>query len=67
MGVSNPDFTKFTDDKGKPRPHHGAMPKRNGTLSPNVPMGVCATADGSAYVLTIAPLTLIKYTKEQLK
>src|SRR5262245_59731289 len=67
VGISNPDFTTFTDDKGKDKPWHGGMPKRNGTRSPNVPMGVCAMPDGSVYVLTIGPLTLIKYTKEQLK
>jgi hypothetical protein len=67
VGVSNPNFTTFTDDKGKPKPWHHTMPKRNGTLSPWQPMGVCAMSDGSVYVLTIAPFTLIKYTKDQLK
>jgi hypothetical protein len=67
VGVSNPDFTTFTDKSGKPKPWHHGMPKRNGKLSPSTPMGICATASGSVYVLTIGPLTLIEYTKEQLK
>ncbi len=67
VGVRNPDFTTFTDRSGKPRPWHHGMPKRNGTLSPSTPMGVCALPNGSVYVLTIAPLTLIEYTKDQLK
>jgi sugar lactone lactonase YvrE len=69
VGISNSNFTTFTDDKGKPKPWHHTMPKRGdkGTLSPWQPMGVCAMPDGSVYVLTIAPFTLIKYTKEQVK
>jgi hypothetical protein len=66
VGVSNPDFTTFTDASGKPKPWHHTMPMRaGGVLSPWQPMGVCVTKD-AVYVLTIAPLTLIKYERGKL-
>jgi hypothetical protein len=40
---------------------------KDGTLAPWQPMGVCATKDGSVYVYTIAPLTLLRFTKEQVR
>jgi hypothetical protein len=68
VGVANPTFTTFNDAAGKPKPWHHAMRKeKDGTLTPWVPMGVCATKDGSVYVYTISPLVLIRYTKEQVK
>jgi hypothetical protein len=68
VGVANPGFTKFTDDKGKPKPWHHTMPrKKDGTLSPWQPMGVCAVAGGTVYVTTIAPFTLLKFTPEKLR
>ena len=68
VGVANPDFTTFTDGKGKPRPWHHTMPKRkDGTLSPWQPMGVCALPDGTVYLTTIAPFTLLRFSREQLK
>ncbi|MGL4552643.1 MAG: hypothetical protein ACRC33_15830, partial [Gemmataceae bacterium] len=66
LGVANPDFTTFTDEKGKEKPWHHTMPKaKDGTRSPWQPMGVAATADGAVWVKTIAPYTLLKVTKEQ--
>ena len=68
VGVANPNFTTFTDAAGKPKPWHHTMRKaKDGTLTPWVPMGVCAAADGSVYITTIAPFTLLKFVKEQLK
>jgi hypothetical protein len=68
VGVANPDFTTFTDAAGKPKPWHHTMRKaKDGTLAPWQPMGVCATADGNVYVYTIAPLTLLRFTQEQLR
>ncbi len=68
VGVANPNFTRFTDAKGKPLPWHHTMPKAaDGTLSPWQPMGVCALPDGSVYVTTIAPHVLIKFTAAQLR
>lgn len=67
VGIANPNFTTFTDDKGKAKPWHHTMRKaKDGTLTPWAPMGVCATKDGSVYVFTIAPLTLLRFSKEQL-
>ena len=38
------------------------MPRHaDGTLAPWQPMGVCAAADGTVYVTTIAPFTLLKF------
>ena len=68
IGVANPEFTKFTDDNGKPLLWHHTMRKeKDGTLTPWQPMGVCAAKDGSVYVMTIAPFTLIKFGAEQVK
>jgi hypothetical protein len=68
VGVANPNFTTFTDAKGKDKPWHHTMPKaKDGTRAPWQPMGVCATKDGSVYVLTIAPFTLIKFDKNKVK
>ena len=67
VGVSNPDFTSFSDADGKAKPWHHTMPKRaGGILSPWQPMGVCATKD-AVYVMTIAPFTLIKFEREKLR
>jgi sugar lactone lactonase YvrE len=68
VGIANPDFTPLTDKDGKPLPfHHTIRKAKDGTLAPWVPMGVCAAADGSVYVMTIAPFTLLKFTAEQVK
>jgi hypothetical protein len=68
LGVANPDFTSFTDAAGKPKLWHHTMTKRkDGTLSPWQPMGVCASRDGSiVYVLTIAPFTILRYDRKRL-
>jgi hypothetical protein len=68
VGVANPDFTKFTDDNGKPLPWHHTMRKeKDGTLTPWQPMGVCASKDGGVYVMTIAPFTLLKFDADKVK
>lgn len=68
VGVANPNFTTFTGPDGKDKPWHHTMPKaKDGTRAPWQPMGVCATKDGSVYVMTIAPFTLIKLDKGKLK
>jgi hypothetical protein len=56
------------DAAGKPKPWHHTMPKReDGTLAPWQPMGVAALPDGSVWMTTIAPWTLLKFTKAQVK
>ena len=68
VGVANPNYTKFTDDQGKPLPWHHTMRKsKDGTLTPWQPMGVCAGKDGTAYILTIAPFTLLRFAPEAVK
>jgi len=69
VAIANPDYTPFTDAKGKPLPwHHTVRKEKDGTLTPWQPMGVCEARDGSGvYVLTIAPLTLIKIDAAKLK
>jgi hypothetical protein len=62
VGIANPDYTTFTDAAGKPKPwHHTVRKAKDGTLTPWVPMGICASADGRVYVTTIAPFTLLRY------
>jgi hypothetical protein len=68
VAIANPDYTPFTDAKGQPLPwHHTVRKEKDGTLTPWQPMGVCEARDGNVYVLTIAPLTLIKYRAEQVR
>jgi sugar lactone lactonase YvrE len=68
VGVENPDFTSFTDAQGKPKPWHHTMRKaKDGTLTPWVPMGVCAVEDGTVYIETISPFTLLRVAPETLK
>lgn len=68
VGIANPNFTPFVGKDGKPMPWHHALRKaKDGTLSPWVPMGVCAARDGSVYIETIAPFTLIKFSPELLR
>jgi hypothetical protein len=66
--VHNPDFTTFTGLDGKPKPWHHTMRKDpDGHLKPWQPMGVCATKDGTVYVLTIAPFTLLAFDQFRKK
>jgi hypothetical protein len=68
VGIANPDYVSMTDEKGKPRPwHHTLRREKDGTLTPWVPLGVCAGADGSVCILTLAPLTVLRFTPEQLR
>ena len=68
IGVANPDFTSFTGPDGKAKPNHHTMRKaKDGTLTPWVPMGVCGAADGSVYVMTIAPFTLLHIAAEKVR
>ena len=68
VGIANPDYVKRTDDAGKVRPlFHCLRLEKDGTLTPTVPLGIAAGADGSVYVETLAPLTIIRFTAEQLK
>ena len=68
VGIANPDFTKLTTEDGKPKPlHHTIRKEKDGTLTPWVPMGVCGAADGSVYLMTIAPFTLLRVAADKLR
>ncbi len=60
LAIKNPDYTKFTDDAGKPLPwHHGVYKYEDGTTLPRYScLGVCAGRDGTVYLLSLAPFTL---------
>ena len=66
VGIANPDYTRFADTDGTPLPwHHTVRKAKDGTPTPWAPMGVCAARDGSVYVETIAPFTLLRYTPKK--
>lgn len=67
VGIENPDYVSLKDKDGKPRPWHHTLRTEDGVLTPWQPLGICATADGNVYVLTIAPFTITKFRSEQLK
>jgi len=68
VGIANPDYTKFMDKDGKTLPwHHTVRKAKDGTLTPWQPMGVCAATDGSVYIMTIAPFTVLKFAAEKVK
>ncbi len=60
LAISNPDYARFTDDQGNPRPwHHGVEKLADGTLVPRfVIMAICAARNGRVYLTTLAPFTL---------
>ena len=41
--------------------------EKDGTLTPWQPMGICAGADGSVCILTIAPFSLVRFGAEQVR
>lgn len=68
VGLANPKDIKTVDDKGKPLPfHHTLRTEKDGTVSPWVPLGIAASADGSVNLVTLAPLLVIRFSPEQLK
>jgi hypothetical protein len=65
VGISNPNYTKFTDSAGKPLPwHHCVRKDKDGTMTPWAPLGICAARDGCVYVTTLAPFTLLRFPPE---
>lgn len=61
VGIANPDYVKLTDETGKQKPwHHTLRKEPDGVLTPWQPLGICAASDGSVYVLTLAPFTLVR-------
>ena len=62
VAIGNPDYTKFTDDAGKPLPFHGGtITLPDGTLTTrHVILGVTEGHDGNVYVLALQPYTLLQ-------
>jgi hypothetical protein len=60
IAIRNPDYTNFTDERGKPLPwHHGVRRRPDGILVPQFHiMGICAASNGCIYATTLAPFTL---------
>lgn len=68
VGVKNPEYVKLKDEQGKPIPwRHTLRQEKDGTWTPWQPLGIAAGSDGSVYVLTLAPLTILRLRPEQLK
>lgn len=66
--IANPNFTTFTDSNGKAKPwHHTIRKEKDGTLTPWQPLGIAAASDGTVYVLTLAPFTLIQFEQFRKK
>ena len=62
IGIKNPDYVTFTGPDGKPKPwHHTLRKEKDGTWTPWQPLGIAAAADGTPYVLTLAPFTLLRF------
>jgi hypothetical protein len=68
VAVRNPDYTTFTDAKGKPLPYHGGLVKRPDgvTTTRYAVLGVCEGKDGSVYALMLHPYTVFQVGREQL-
>lgn len=61
LAIRNPNYTEFVGADGKPLPwHHGVYKTADGTLLPRYTiMGICAGRDGTVYVTTLYPFTLL--------
>ena len=62
VGISNPNYTDFTDANNKPLPYHIGITKMPDgvTTSRWVTMGVCEDRAGFVYMLIIQPFTVIQ-------
>lgn len=60
--VSNPNFTDFSDSKGKPLPFHAGFTKlENGkTVTRYVILGVCESRDGNVNILALHPYSVLQ-------
>lgn len=68
VGIANPNYVKLKDEQGKPIPwRHTLRQEKDGTWTPWQPLGIAAGRDGSVYVLSLAPLSVIRLRPEQLK
>ncbi len=69
ISIQNPDYTEFTDANGKPRPYHGGQfTTPDGVRTTRyVILGVCQGHDGSVYVMSLKPYTVLKIDAARLK
>lgn len=69
VAIENPDYTKFTDENGKPLPFHsGVHTLPNGiTTTRTVILGVCEGQDDAVYILSLVPYTLLRVPLAQLE
>lgn len=67
--IHNPDFTEFTDSKGKTLPYHGGFMKRDDgrTVTRYVIMGVCEARDGDVFILALHPYSVLQVSADQLR
>jgi hypothetical protein len=64
VGIKNPDYVTLTGPDGKPKPwHHCLRKEKDGTLTPWQPLGIAAARDGTPYVVTLAPFTLLRFAQ----
>jgi len=62
VGIKNPGYVTLTGPDGKPKPwHHTLRKEKDGTLTPWQPLGIAAARDGTPYVVTLAPFTLLRF------
>lgn len=62
VGIKNPDYVSLVGPDGKPKPwHHCLRKEKDGTWTPWQPLGIAAAADGTPYVVTLAPFTLLRF------
>jgi len=62
VGIKNPDYVTLNGPDGKQKPwHHTLRKEKDGTWTPWQPLGIAAAADGTPYVVTLAPFTLLKF------
>jgi hypothetical protein len=68
VSIRNPDYTRFTDEKGKPVPYHGGTFKTPDgvTTSRYVTLGICQTRAGGVYMLMLQPYTVLEVTPKDL-
>ena len=64
VGIQNPDYVTLTGPDGKPKPwHHTLRKEKDGTLTPWQPLGIAAAQDGTPYLVTLAPFTLLRFAQ----
>lgn len=66
VAISNPDFTEFKDQDGKPLPFHGGFVKlADGTTTTQyVILGVAQARDGAVYILALHPYSVLQVRPE---